>query len=237
MKSKEKLRIGLIISAMVVVLVAVIVLYSLFIQQRIFEESATHLSEIYGQTDAFFQGRVTSHRNIMKSWETYVKETVRDPSKSQEFKDFVNEQRNALSFTRFSFINTDNKDDDLVLAKDEDGRVYELELRRNASVAFGGDDAAVACLRNYETENTWQYNGNREARDDYDPNARFIMIGVKFTGDNKDNYYVSSSHEGDIPCHYTGIAFFFNVEDISYVLATDAFIKVVDGKATKVLVR
>ena len=230
MKSKEKLRIGLIISAMVLILVAVIILYSLFIQQTIFEESATHLSEIYGQTDAFFQGRVTSHRNIMKSWETYVKETIRDPSKSQEFKDFINEQRNALSFTRFSFINTDNMDDDLVLAKDEDGRVYELELRRSASVAFGGDDAAVACLRSYQTEHTKQYNGDREPRDGYDPTARFIMIGVKFSGDNKNNYYVSSSHEGDIPFHYTGIAFFFNVEDISYVLSTDAFIKDVDGK-------
>ena len=217
MKSKEKLRNGIIISVMSAVLVLVIVLYALFMQDMIFKESSNHLSEIYGQTDSFFQGRITSHRNIMRSWEPYIKLTANDPGKREEFEQFIDEQRVALNFTRFSFINTDEIENGNMLAKDRDGRVYELELKQSANDVFGDDDVGVACMR--------KYIGGGETgdpREGYNENDRFIMIGVEFS-DDADNYYVSQYDEEQEGFRYTAIAFFFNVEAISYVLSVDAF--------------
>ena len=44
MISKRKIINGLIIAAMAVALVVIIVLYAIFMQDRIFDESANHLS-------------------------------------------------------------------------------------------------------------------------------------------------------------------------------------------------
>ena len=262
MKLNDKVRNSIIISVMLIIIITVIVLYSVFMQDRIFEESANHLSEIYGQTNTFFQGRITSHRNIMRSWERYLKEVIGDIMKdieidqnadpdayaeavafkrarAEEFKNFIDTEKKALNVTRFSFIQLRNIDDDddtndLVLAKDRDGRVYELELRRSAKEAFGAnEDVAIACVRHYDTKNTKMYNdnGTRPAREDYDESARYIMIAVRFS-DEKSNYYkaASSEHENDQKFYYNGIAFFFDVEDISYALDTNAFMEEVDGK-------
>ena len=244
MKLNVKLRNALIISAMVVVIITVIILYAFFIQDKIFEESSTHLSEIYSQTNAFFQGRVTSHRNIMKSWESYIKSMANDPAKRVEFQEFIDSEKSTLNVTRFSFINVhiDDKLDanDWVLAKDRDGRVYQLEMRRSAKVAFGynaetgqfdaeDEGVAIACLRHYNTEKTDVYNGDREAREGYEEDARFIMIAVQFSKEATD-YYVASDDDKEF--YYNGIAFFFDVEDIAYVLATDAF----DGQGSCFLV-
>ena len=76
MKSKEKLRNGIIIAAIAVVLVVIIVLYAVFIQSSIFRESAGHLSEVFGQTSSTVQQRITTDGHILKSWEEYIKETV-----------------------------------------------------------------------------------------------------------------------------------------------------------------
>ena len=234
MNSKQKLRMGIIIAAMVVIIVAVIVLYSVFIQNRIFEESSNHLSEIYGQTNDFFQGRITSHRNIMRSWENYIKETSNDPDKKQEFETFVNKQKKALNVTRFSFVDLSQLDDKSiaepqVYAMDRDGRKYELKLRRSASEAFGGDDVGVACFRKYIEGTGSEVRDpttgellapEGEARLDYYEDDRFIMIGVKYAADEDNKYIAGDGTE----FHYDGIAFFFDVSDISYVLSSDTFI-------------
>ena len=237
MKSKEKLRMGLIISALVVVIVAVIVLYAMFMQNQIFEESSNHLSEIYGQTNAFFNGRISSHRNLLRSWEEYIKDVSNDPAKRAEFQQFIDEQKELLNVTRFSFINVhvDSNStfdgNDWVLAKDRDGRVYQLELRRSIKDAFGydritgqfdsdNDGMAVACLRHYGTERALAYNDDRAPREDYVEDNRYMMIAMQFSTEATD-YYVAS--EGDKEFYYNGIAFFFNVEDIQYALETNAF--------------
>ena len=241
MKLNAKIRSGIIIGIMAVVIAVVVVIYAIYMQNQIFEESSNHLSEIYGQTNAFFQSKVTSQRNVLLSWENYITATANDPEKSEEFKTFIDEQKKELNVTRFSFINVSNIDDDddsndLVLAKDRDGRVYELDVRRSAKEAFAwqGEGVAVACMRRYITDNTKEYNdnGEREARDDYDEEARFIMIAAKFAEEDKDgnpikNTYKTSNsvHQNDKAFEYNAIAFFFDVRDISYVLDTKAFLK------------
>ena len=78
MKSKEKLYYGLIISAMAVAIALIIVLYSLFVSSQIFNESASHLSEIYSQSNKMFQQKVSDYRNAMRSWEPYIKVTANE---------------------------------------------------------------------------------------------------------------------------------------------------------------
>ena len=78
MKINPKFRDGLIIAALAIVVALVVTFYAIFMQNQIFEESSNHLSEIYGQTNAFFQGRVTSHRNLLLSWENYITSTAND---------------------------------------------------------------------------------------------------------------------------------------------------------------
>ena len=220
MKSKEKLRNGIIISVMAVVIALLILLYALFIQDRIFKESANHLSEIFGQTNATVQQKITSHSNTMRSWESYIKMTANDPQKRAEFEEFIDKQRESLGFTRFSFINEDaeHRKDDNILAKDRDGRVYKLELRRSAEVAFGRDDVGVACMRTYISGGE-----NNLPRDKYNKDDRFIMFAVRFTGSSAENYYVSSDYADEDFFHYTAIALFFNVNDISSSIDINAF--------------
>ena len=234
MKSKEKLLSGIIISVMAIVVAVIITLYSLFMQKSIFEESSNHLSEVYGQTNALLQRRIESHRNIMRSWESYIEMTANDPEKQYEFEQFINNQKEALNVTRFSFINLDNmklddedENKDKILAKDRDGRVYELQLRRSAQTLFSGNDAAVACMRKYIPGTGIEIKGIAaagEARHDYNEEDRFIMIAVRFTGTG--NYYVAPGEDDSSAAnrfHYDGIAFFFDVKSISYAITVNSF--------------
>ena len=230
--SKEKVRTGLVIAGMAIITAIVIVLYAVFMQDRIFNESASHLSEVYTQTDTFFQGRISSHRNIMRSWEPYIKSTVNNDNinKSKEFENFIDEQREALNFTRFSFIKTDSSGS--MIAKDRDGREYALNLTQSADDVFGSDDTGVACRRIYRYGTGIELidrEGNviapaGDKRSDYDLDDRFIMLGVPFSNDPENpNYYVAPGENAENRFYYDGIAFFFNVEAISYVLSVDAF--------------
>ena len=236
MLSKKKIINGLIIAAMAVAVVVIIVLYAIFMQDRIFDESANHLSEVYGQTNAALQQRIDSHRNIMNSWESYIFEKAQNPDKKeqQEFETFIDTQKKNLNVTRFSFINTTNmslpqgdEDKDKIYAMDRDGRQYLLELRRSPQYLFKeGEDAAVACMRIYVpgtgVEVRDKYGSviapKGQPRNDYNEKDRFITIAVMFDGFH---YYTASGD--DRAFGYNGIAFFFDVEDISYSIEVDAF--------------
>ena len=228
--SKEKIRTGLVIAVMAIVTAIVIVLYAVFMQDRIFNESASHLSEVYSQTDTFFQGKITSHRNIMRSWEPYIKATANNSEKSEEFEDFVDAQRTALNFTRFSFIQTTA--DGAMWAKDRDGRKYILGLNQSADTVFGDADTGVACVREFDYGTGIELkdeDGNviakaGDPRPDYKRSARFIMLGVPVTKDSETYYFAPGEEQTEAnKFYYDGIAFFFNIEAISYILSVEAF--------------
>ena len=245
MLSKRKKINGLIIAAMSVVLVVIIVLYAIFIQDRIFDESANHLSEVYGQTNAALQQRIDSHRSIMKSWESYIFEKAHNPDakERQEFEKFVDAQKKNLNVTRFSFIDTtnmslpqDDEDKDKIYAMDRDGRQYLLELKRSSHDLFEeGEDAATACMRIYIPDTGIELKDKYgsviapkgQPRNDYNATDMFIMVAVIFDGFG---YYTAFGDDNAF--RYNGIAFFFDVEDISYSIEVDAF----DGKGSTFLV-
>ena len=239
MKSKTKLFNSLISVALAIVVVLAIVLYSVFVQERINRQSADNLSEVYGQTSSLLQQRIESHRNIMRSWGNYIKDTANDPDKREEFETFVDTQKERLHVTRFSFINLSNMElpaedgnKDRIIAMDRDGREYYLELRRPAQVLFSGSDASVACTRTYREgtgiEVTDDVTGEKladagQARNDYEKTDRFIMIAVRIPGE--DNYYVVPEQEDveENRFYYDAIAFFFDVDAISYSIEVKAF--------------
>ena len=244
MELKDKIRTGIIISIMAIVLASVITVYAVFMQRSVFQASASRLSGVYGQTNAQLQQRITSHRNIMKSWEDYIITTANDPQKKDEFETFIDTQKEVLNVTRFSFINTtsmalpkDDPDKDKIYAMDRDGRRYLLELRRSPQYLFKeGEDAAVACMRTYirgGIEVKDRYGSviapAGKARNDYNPEDRFIMVAVMFA---TSHYYTAPGDDVANQFRYNGIAFFFDVEDISYSIAVDSF----DGKGSCFLV-
>ena len=231
MKSKEKMRNGFIISAMAVIIAVVIAIYSVFMQKSIFTESSKHLSEIYGQTNALLAQRIESHRNIMRSWETYITATANNSTYKDDFEKFIDGQKKRLNVTRFSFLDLQNMDrQDGVLAKDRDGRIYHLELRRDPAYLFKGSDASVACVRHYQSGTGIEVVDGEtgeilaeagKARNDYHEDDRFIMVAVRYTGGN--HYYTAPGEDEANKFHYDGIAFFFDVESISYAVTVDAF--------------
>ena len=246
MESKDKIRTGVIISIMAIVIAAVVTVYALFMQRNIFQASASRLSGVYGQTNAQLQQRIASHRNIMKSWEDYILKTAQSPDQEEQekFEKFIDQQKKELNVTRFSFINTtnmslsqDDPDKDKIYAMDRDGRRYRLELRRSPQYLFKeGDDAAVACMRTYirgGIEVKDKYGSvvapKGMARNDYNPDDRFIMIAVMF---DSSHYYTAPGDDSANQFKYNGIAFFFDVDDISYSISVDSF----DGKGSCFLV-
>ena len=208
MKSKEKLYYGLIISAMAVAIALIIVLYSLFVSSQIFNESASHLSEIYSQSNKMFQQKVSDYRNAMRSWEPYIKVTANDSNRELEFQSFIEEQKRVWGFTRFSFLRVD--DDGNLIAKDRLGGTYGLDLRREYGELIGRDDVGGVCRREYISG---------EVSEDYDPDKRFMMFAVPFEGDN--NYNPDGRPENQF--EYNAIALFFDVNAISSILEINAF--------------
>ncbi|MCH5162268.1 MAG: hypothetical protein J1G38_02120, partial [Clostridiales bacterium] len=125
---------------------------------------------------------------------------------------------------------------DKLYAMDRDGRRYLLELRREPQYLFKeGEDAAVACMRTYipgtGIEVKDKYGSviapKGQPRNDYSEKDRFIMVAVMFDGLH---YYTAPGD--DRAFRYNGIAFFFDVADISYSIEVDAF----DGQGNTFLV-
>lgn len=206
-QSRTKIFNGIIIAAISVVVVLTIVLYIVFVNGQIFSESASHLSELYEQSNKTFQQKVTDYRNVMRSWEPYIKVTANDAQREKEFQNFIEEQKRVWGFTRFSFINVEGEK---IIAKDRLGGKYELGLRREYGDIIGKNDVGGVCTRKY-------LSGIKP--DDYDPDKRFMMFAVPFAGDN--NYNPDGLPENSFS--YNAIALFFDVDAISSALEINAF--------------
>lgn len=183
--------------ACAIVIVLSTVFYSQFTSNQIFYESAEHLTEIYDQVNVRFGQKISDYRKLMRSWETYITITTKDPLRHDEFKDFIAKQKNNIGFTHFYLVNTDSKEK--VQGKRSTGQVEELEFRRDIDVLLGGNDVGVLGTRPDE-------NGER---------SRFIMFAVPIA-DNKNVHY----YDGFT---YTAIAIVFNAADLQKSLEVNAF--------------
>lgn len=156
----KKLKDRLIMAGCAVVIILAIVLYTLFTTSQIFNESASHLAEIYDQVNATFQNMVTDNRKLMRSWEQYIINTTKEEGRWTEFKEFIDGQRRQVDeqgnvvkensgFTDFYLIDLKNADreNNTAWGKKSDGTKEELEFRRDMNLLIGGNDVGVMVRR------------------------------------------------------------------------------------------
>ncbi len=201
MKNKMKLISMMIIAGSVAVVILAIVLYSFFISGRIFEESSVHLEEIYDQVGDTFNQKISDYKNVMHSWENYIVDVTENSNgaKHEEFKEFIEDQKQNWGFTRFCFINVKDPDSSTgAEIKLTDGTVSTLNLRRNASVLLDRADGGVIV---------------RETGVDGEIGSRYLMFATPI-GDG------SYTYDG---FEYDAIGIAFRTEDIQESIKIDSF--------------
>ena len=73
---KKRWREILTVAVCVIAVVLTAVLYSVFASNHIFNESSSHLTELYEQVNSSFSKMVDSNRDLMYSWRRYVYNSV-----------------------------------------------------------------------------------------------------------------------------------------------------------------
>ena len=104
--SKQKIRNILILSVSVIVICITVILYSAYLSDQIFKESAEHLEEIYDQVNTTLNETVTDNRRLLYSWETYITNITENDEREEsgELETFISEQKQICGFSAFYFI-------------------------------------------------------------------------------------------------------------------------------------
>ncbi len=133
---KGKKRIIPIVTAVLFVLGVMIVLHFYFdsVNRTIFNESSSHLNEIYQQTNQSFSTLMDNTWSSLHSWEPYLRETEDDEKKSQ----YVTKLQQEGKFTDFYFINGDGNYITV------DGKYGYIDLKdKLESLIVGGEDVVI----------------------------------------------------------------------------------------------
>ncbi len=213
-----KIRYAVIIAVCVVAVIVTAVLYGMFASEHIFNESAQHLTEIYGQVNETFSQAIENDRKLMRSWRKYINNSVDiingtdsdDAAKRQvELETFLENQREAWGFTNFYFINGERKsadpDDDseylnIVECTGVDGRPSTFRIRRSLHDLLDADKGGVVGVRENDDDNNI---------------GRFMFLAVRTD---------VKTYKGR---EYSAIGLSFNTDDMLNLLSTQAF----NGKA------
>ncbi len=82
MKKKQNLWYLIISVVVIAVVIVTVVLYSIYVNNQIFNDSSQHLSEIYGQVTTTVRQKISDNYSMLHSWENYIAEVT-----SEEYKD------------------------------------------------------------------------------------------------------------------------------------------------------
>ena len=100
------------IGIVVVTLVCVCSLYAHFIQEKVYEESADHLKEIYTQVNNTFSMLVSDNWNHLTTWNMFFEDTAKhspdgavDGEAADETRAFISSEQDKWGFTNFYFLN------------------------------------------------------------------------------------------------------------------------------------
>ncbi len=211
---KRKARDSIIIAVCVAAVAVIAVLYSLFANKHIFNESKEHLNEIYSQVNTTFLQSVDNNRKLLRSWENYVENSVNEIaegslSRQKEFSEFMQAQKDQMGFTRFYFIGKHEEEGEdgwkVVACQGIDGEPVKYHFRRSLHELLSQDAGGVV--------------GRREG--DTDESAQVVMFAVPI----KDNVYTQLSADGvaGSPFEYSAIGILFNSDDMTRVLNVQAF--------------
>ena len=135
------MRKQLISIAMVLLLLAVIgaagTEYYRFVSEKIYQESAAHLTEIYHQANQAFNNLVAHNWSTMKMWLPYLRDTQDDALVQA----FVSTAKEEKGFTDFYFI---SRNGEYLTA---DGKAGYLDLKEQlVRVILGGQNAVVSSV-------------------------------------------------------------------------------------------
>lgn len=97
------LTVCLVIAAVVVIGLG----YFDFISQRIYEDSAHHLEEIYGQVNRSFGAFVVRNWGIVRSWADRLSSS--DAPDGEELKELIGNEQKYWGFSDFFFLNTEGE--------------------------------------------------------------------------------------------------------------------------------
>lgn len=202
---KQKLWNALIITISAIAIFVTIIVYSSFLANQVFKESAEHLEELYGQVNVTLKEMVTDNRKLLYSWETYITNITKDEERwkqSNELEDFIDEQKLICGFTAFYFINTESGESNEARGKKTDGTEEKLRFRRHVNEIFGNVDVGAV---------VWTEAGSQQ-----------IIFAVKLKG-NATQTYDKGKGDTDSPFPYDAIGFLFNEEDMRRALSVNAF--------------
>ena len=157
MKKKQNLWYLIISIVVIAVVIVTVILYSVYVNNQIFNDSSQHLSEIYGQVSTTVRQKISDNYSMLHSWENYIAEVTSEKYKDQacihdefvdslpnveksefqhygEFRHFIQNQKDGdWGFQSFYFFN------------DADMDSTEIEAKR--SISRNGKDLDKLTLR------------------------------------------------------------------------------------------
>ena len=229
---KKRWREILTVAVCVIAVVLTAVLYSVFASNHIFNESSSHLTELYEQVNSSFSKMVDSNRDLMYSWRRYVYNSVdiikdesdaeKSAEKRKELAVFMYSQKERLNFTNFYFIGSETETQEI------DGETHHIStclrigepesLDLNNSNLSVYDDSIVKfsfrrSLQDLVKDDKGGVVGTRLDETD----EQIMMFAVPSLAPNK--YKMTDGND----FAYNAIGITFNAEDMSNALAISAF--------------
>lgn len=104
--SQGKKRIGLII--ITVILLFGMTFYYKLVMEEIYQESCSHLLEIYNKTSNGFSMFINNNWNILDDWQSYSSKAPDEEAEAQ-IEPFIKKSKENWGFTEFYFLNEDRE--------------------------------------------------------------------------------------------------------------------------------
>ncbi len=89
-----------------VVVLAVCFGYGHFVSNKIYEESTSHLREVYSQVNKTFTSLVSRNWSLLSDWSYYINHTI-EAGEENEIQEYLDSGRGEWGFTQFYFLNCD----------------------------------------------------------------------------------------------------------------------------------
>lgn len=101
MERDQRRKIAVVVLALGVVL-SVSAVYSWYASRMVYQESVSHLEEIYAQINTTFRAMISKNCRLLHSWRRYISGSA--DTAREEFSDFLAEEKKAWRFTTFFFL-------------------------------------------------------------------------------------------------------------------------------------
>ena len=99
---KKKSRVLIVLTILLTAFVGVF--YIWFVEKKIYEESTSHLNEIYGQINKDFQSLAEHNWKLLKDWSLYIRH-IEEHGEEENLRKFINSGKLERKFSDFYFIN------------------------------------------------------------------------------------------------------------------------------------